>query len=225
MIENFPMLEKCPVFKGLSFKEIIALFTQIHFQIKKYSDGQIVAHEGEAVEKLYIVLSGSVKGEMVDFSGKTIKIEDIEPPKPLAIAFLFGRQNNYPVNVVSNKESQLLIIPKASVLQLFASNQVILLNYLNVISDRSQFLSQKIKFLSFQTVKGKIANYILQLRTEAGNGSVTLPLSQSQLAELFGVARPSVGRGMRELHNEGIIEAKGKEVKLLDIARLKECLV
>jgi hypothetical protein len=32
-----------------------------------------------------------VKGEMTDYNGKTIKIEDIEAPRPLAVAFLFGK--------------------------------------------------------------------------------------------------------------------------------------
>ena len=224
MLRDFPILDKCPIFKGLSFEQIQLLFSEIHFQIKKYSDAQMVAYGGDHVEKLIIVLSGSVKGEMVDFSGKTIKIEDIEPPKPLATAFLFGKENKYPVNVVSNKDSELLIIPKASLLKLFSKNEIILLNYLNTISDRSQFLSQKIRFLTFQTVKGKLANYILQL-TQHESRQVVLPLSQNQMAELFGVARPSVGRGMRELHNDGIIQAKGKEVEILSLNRLRECLV
>lgn len=224
MLRDFPILDKCPIFNGLSFEQVQLLFGEIHFQIKKYSDGQMVAYGGDHVEKLIIVLSGSVKGEMVDFSGKTIKIEDIEPPKPLATAFLFGKENKYPVNVVSNKDSELLIIPKASLLKLFSKNEIILLNYLNTISDRSQFLSQKIRFLTFQTVKGKLANYILQL-TQEESKQVILPLSQNQMAELFGVARPSVGRGMRELHNDGIIQAKGKEVEILSLSRLRECLV
>ena len=224
MLNHFLKLEKCPVFIGLSSEEIKALFNQVHFQIKKYNDQQMVAHGGDTVEKLIVVLNGSVKGEMVDFSGKTIKIEDIEAPKPLAIAFLFGKANKYPVNVVSNKESELLIIPKESVLRLFALNQTILLNYLNTISDRSQFLSNKIRLLSFHSVRGKIANYILQLAQD-GSQQITLPLSQNQLAELFGVARPSVGRGMRELHNEGILNVEGKKVSILNLMALKQCVV
>ncbi|GAF05620.1 Crp/Fnr family transcriptional regulator [Saccharicrinis fermentans] len=224
MLFDYPILKECPVFKGLTFEEINALFKQVHFQVKRYPDDHLVACAGDRVDHLMIVLSGSVKGEMMDFSGKTIKIEDIEAPKPVAIAFLFGRNNRYPVNVVSNKHSELLIVPKESVLKLFNKNETILLNYLNTISNRSQFLSQKIKFLSFQTVKGKIANYMLQIRQE-DSMHLTLPLSQSQMGELFGVARPSIGRAMRELHNDGIVRANGKEIEILNIQKLKECLV
>ena len=224
MLRDYPIIETCPIFKGLKLEQISDLFKDVHFQIKKYEEGQLVACGGDKVDKLVIVLSGSVKGEMMDFSGKTIKIEDIEPPRPVASAFLFGHLNKYPVNVISIKKTELLLVPKSSVLKLFSNNETILLNYLNTISDRSQFLSQKIRFLSFQTVRGKLANYILQL-AEGEKMSVALPLSQNQLAELFGVTRPSVGRGIRELHNEGIIEANGKDIKILKMNELKACLV
>ncbi|MCW3805756.1 Crp/Fnr family transcriptional regulator [Plebeiibacterium marinum] len=222
MTQDFTILEKSPLFMGLSLDEIDNTFDGIHYQLKKYSKGQMVVYSGQQVDKLYIVLSGSVKGEMIDFSGKTIKIEDIEAPRPLAVAFLFGKSNTFPVNIIANIDSQLLIIPKPSVLRIFQKNEKILLNFLNTISNRSQFLSQKIKFLTFQTVKGKIANYILQ--SSKGKSQVVLDKSQNELSELFGVTRPSVGRGMRELHNEGIILANGKNIEIINIERLKECL-
>ncbi len=223
MFNDYSNLERCPFFKGLSNEEISSLMADIHFQVKTYYKGNTIVFAGESANRLLIVLKGSVKGEMVDFSGKTIKIEDIVAPMPLAIAFLFGKENVFPVNVVANEETELLIIPKNSLLQLFQKNETVLINFLNSISNRSQFLSQKIKFLTFQTIKGKIANYLLQIRKEESKALI-LDKSQSELAELFGVARPSVGRGIRELHNEKIIEAQGKQIIILDLAALKECL-
>ncbi len=223
MNKEYKILENSPLFKGLHYSEIESEIQNCHYQIKKYSEGQLIAYAGEKVDRLCIVLSGGVKGEMIDFSGKTIKIEDIDPPKPLAVAFLFGKSNTYPVNIIANKTTELLIIPKASVLRLFQHNEQILLNFLNAISNKSQFLSQKIKFLTFQTIKGKIANYLLQL-SGGKDGEIVLSLSQNEMAELFGVTRPSVGRGMRELHNDEVIEAKGKNIKIIDVVALKECL-
>ncbi len=219
----FQVLGKCPLFKGLQAGEIELAFDKIHYQTKKYGLGQIVVYAGDVVDRLLIVISGSVKGEMMDYSGKTIKIEDIDPPRPLAIAFLFGQSNTFPVNIVTNVDSEILAIPKEYVIKLFQSNEIILLNFLNSISNRSQFLSQKIRFLTFQTIKGKIANYILQVAHGESN-EIVLPISQNEMAELFGVTRPSVGRGIRELHNEGIIEANGKSIKILNIKALRDSL-
>jgi CRP/FNR family transcriptional regulator, dissimilatory nitrate respiration regulator len=98
---DYKLINQCPVFRGIPENEIKGLIEKIHFQIKKFSKGEVVAIGGETVHNLYILLSGSVKGEMIDYSGKTIKIEDVEAPKPLATAFLFGKDNKFPVTVTA----------------------------------------------------------------------------------------------------------------------------
>ena len=95
-------------------------------------------------------------------------------------------------------------------------NEQILSNVMNNISNRAQFLSNKLRFLSFQSIKGKIAHYLLQLSKRTGNDEFILPKSQNELAEMFGVARPSLGRAMRELDKDGIIKAESKNVKIID---------
>ena len=94
---------------------------------------------------------------------------------------------------------------------------------MDVISSRAQFLSDRIKFLSFQTIKGKLASYYLGLIK--GNATIIeVPDSQNSLADLFGVARPSLARAIRELHNDGIIEAKGKNITVLDKRALQQLI-
>ncbi|MBS2211340.1 Crp/Fnr family transcriptional regulator [Carboxylicivirga mesophila] len=207
------LLTKCPLFKGIDYEVISQLLNQIPYQVKKYEKDHMIAQSGEECRSLMIVLKGSVKGEMIDYSGKAIKIEDIEPPRPLAIAFLFGANNTCPVNIVANQSVEILHIPKKSVVSMMQLNSTVLNNFMNIISSKTQFLSDKIRFLSFQTIRGKIAHYLLQLAGPV-DGEIILSKSQEELANMFGVTRPSLGRALRELHNEGIIEAKGKSIKI-----------
>jgi len=208
-------LYKCPLFKGVSADDLDHYLTDIHYQIKKYTKDQIIAQAGDECNSLMIMLKGSVKGEMIDLSGKAIKIEDIEPPKPLAIAFIFGQNNYYPVNIVTNTEVEIFKLPKESIIKLMQVSAPFLQNFMNNISNRAQFLSDKIRFLTFQTIRGKLAHYLLQLAGQL-DGEIILSKSQEELASLFGVTRPSLGRAIRELHNENIIEARGKSIKIKD---------
>ena len=146
---NLKNINQCPVFRGISENETEQLLNEIHFQIKKFNTGEIVAIAGETVKNLLIVLSGSVKGEMIDYSGKTIKIEDIEAPMPLAAAFLFGKENKFPVTVTANNDVKILSIPLPEFLKILQLNTQVLKNYLNSISTRTQFLSQKLHFFKF----------------------------------------------------------------------------
>jgi CRP-like cAMP-binding protein len=220
---DYQLLINCPVFRGISENEAETLLKQIHFQIKKFGKDEVVVVAGERVNNLNIVISGSVRGEMIDYSGKIIKIEDIEAPKPLAAAFLFGQENKFPVTVTANQKTEILSIPVAGFLKLLQLNSFMLRNYLNSISSRAQFLSQKLHFLSFKTIKGKVAHFLLQ---EAGDKfhSIELKNTQQQLADLFGVTRPSLARVFGEMQKDGLIGISNKTITLLNKKALNELI-
>jgi len=215
----------CPVLKGVDPQRLKEVFSEVQFQVKKYSQGDFIADQGDEVRCLMILLKGSVRGEMTDFSGRMIKIEDIQAPKPIAGAFLFGHQNLYPVDIIANEHSVILKIFKDQFLKLLQLCPAVQLNYLNLISSKAQFLSNKIKFLSFKTLKGKIAHYILQLEGNK-DGLVIIPQTQQAMADLFGAARPSVARAFGQMEIEGVLELHNRQINVIDrnklLAYLKE---
>jgi len=220
---DFQLLLQCPVFKSIHEKELKVLLNKIHFQTKKYSKDEVVVFAGEWVSHLYIIMKGSVKGEMIDYSGKILKIEDIEAPKALATAFLFGKENKYPVTVTANNDVEILAIPVEEFIKLLQLNAQILKNYLHIITSQAQFLSRKLHFLSFKTIREKVAHYLLQ---QAGENllSVEFKNTQQQLADLFGVSRPSLARVFGEMQKDGLIKMEKKTVTLIDKMKLNALL-
>jgi len=217
------ILCQSPIFRGISPEELQELFSQIHYQVKTYQKNDLITMSGETCDRLLIIQEGSVKAEMNDYSGKTIKIEDMSAPWPLATAFLFGKENRFPVTVSATSEVEMVSIPKPEFVKLLQLNSLILNNYLNTISTRAQFLSQKLKFLSFKTIRQKIAHYLLE---KAGDRlqTVDVPQSQEQLAEMFGVTRPSLARTLGEMVQEGLIETQRRSIKILDKGRMSQLL-
>ena len=134
-------LSGSPLFKGVSDSDIEAILSAVPFRIRKFKGGNLISQSGEPVNSLMIVTSGTVKGEMVDDAGRVIKIEDIPAPGTLATAFIFGKANRFPVNVIAISEGEILSIEKPDFLKLLMGNDIILVNFLNMISNRSQFLS------------------------------------------------------------------------------------
>lgn len=217
------ILCQSPIFRGISPEGLRELFSQIHYQVKSYQKNDLITIAGEICDRLLIIQEGSVKAEMNDYSGKTIKIEDMSAPWPLATAFLFGKENRFPVTVSATSEVEMVSIPKPEFVKLLQLNSLILNNYLNTISTRAQFLSQKLKFLSFKTIRQKIAHYLLE---KAGDRLQTVEVlqSQEQLAEMFGITRPSLARTLGEMVQEGLIETQRRYIKILDKDRMNQLL-
>ena len=212
---DYSLLSNAPLFKGLTIVDIETILSEVPHRVKKFQEGSFISQSGEPVNSLMVVISGVVKGEMVDYAGRVIKIEDIPAPGALASAFIFGSKNRFPVNVIATSDAEILVIDKSDFLNLLMNNDKILVNFLDMISNRSQFLSEKIKFLNFKTIKGKLAHFILQKAGKDGS-AIILNMTQNDLADFFGVARPSVARVLGELEEEGYLEVKGKNIKVID---------
>ena len=220
----YETLTKSPFFVGLTSNELADLFQNISHSVKSYTKGQTIIQRGEEVKHLCIVVEGAVKGEMVDFSGKILKVEEIQTPQPLAHAVLFSNSNKFPVDVVALVNCKMLYIPKANVLRLLQNNTTILNNFLAAVSNRAHFLTTRLWILSFKTIKEKVAHYLLSLSKNEIRTTLILSKSHQELAELFGVTRPSLTRVFGEMQDEGIIFVNRREVTIMDRNKMLEMI-
>ena len=219
---NINDLFLCPICKDIPEKEREVFLRNLQYSVMQYKKGSLLANQGDVVDALYILLKGSVKTEMISESGTVMNIEIVKSPNPLAPAFLFAENNLFPVDVVALEDCELIVIYKNSVLTLLSTNEAFLQSYITFNSNRTNFLSERIKLLSIKTIKGKLAQYILG---RAENKVFTLGMNQTELSEYFGIARPSLARSLSEMVNDQVIELNKKEGKVLNIDKLKEFIV
>ena len=213
-------LTNIPLFSGIEESEFDKLLSSVVFQRRNYPSESMVVSQGEECNRLLVLTEGAVKGEMISPTGKSLKIEDMESPTVLAPAFVFGKNNRFPVTIISTSAVKFVVIPRAELLKLFQLNKTVLQNFLAMISSRAQFLSEKLRFHSFKSLKAKLAFFLVN---EAGDqDSFRLKHSQNELAELFGVTRPSVGRAFLLMQEEGIIDIRYKQVKILNREKLTD---
>ena len=209
----FEQLLKCNLFRNVTLEQLTEIKEKIYYQVKSFEKDAVIVSAGEKCNNLLIVVEGIVRAEMIDLNGKTIKIEDIVACRPLAPAFLFGSRNQYPVTIIANNDVTILSFPSEMIIHLFQLNQNVMTNFLDNISNRAQFLSDKIKFLSFQNIKGKIASYILEIAGDKLK-SIELKKNQQELADLFGITRPSLARALGEMNKEGCLRSEGKIITI-----------
>lgn len=218
---NINKLFSSPVLKNIPENQREEFLKGFQYNIKRYQKDDFIVYQNDIVDALYIVLEGSAKAEMILESGTVMNIETIEAPNPLAPAFLFAENNRFPVDVIALEDCEVIIITKKSILNQLAVNEFFLQNFMAFTSNKTNFLSERIKLMSIKTIKGKLAQYILD-RTQ--NMEFTLDKNQTQLAEYFGVARPSLARSLSEMIEDGIIELDKKQGKILDRKKFKELI-
>lgn len=215
-----------PVWTGFeNLKEDNELFPiDLKYSIKNYPKNELIFRQGDACDALYILIEGSVKTEMITESGNLLGIEMINAPRPLAPAFLFSDNNRFPVDVTTLEAVEILRIPKNEVMRLMTTQPDFMKQFLTHNANRTQFLTNRLQLLSIKTIKGKLAHFLLENSTGEGKPFV-INRNQTELADFFGVARPSLARSLSEMVQDGILGINRKEYTILNAKALRELLV
>jgi len=216
----FQELSKSSIFNGLTLDEIKGCLDKIKYKISEYEKDEIIIFREDPLNDLIIIIDGILRTEMTKVNGKSFKVEDLSKSQIIAPAFLFGNNPILPVDVIVAQKAKLLVISKKDFLNLLQFNQKVLENYLNALSNKTQFLSKKIWFLN-KSLEEKLAEYFLKNSNE--NFEIKLKHSIKELALEFNVARPSLSRIIKNWIENKIIERLSSNTfKIIDSDKLSD---
>jgi CRP-like cAMP-binding protein len=214
-------LDSCPLFHGLSNDEIENLFED-KYKILNFKTGDYVGYQNDCYTHLFILLEGKISAEMIDRLGRTVVVEEIEAPMPLAPSFLFATQNFLPVDIRALSKVKVLKISAAHFKKMIRENEKVLNNYLRFISDKSVFISEKLKHFRFGTIKNKLALYLLEQYEILNNLTFTIPHTQQEMSDMFGVTRPALALALSHLIQSGAITSSKKQFQIVNLKLLKK---
>ncbi len=212
-------LTGCPLFRGMSNEEHDAFMQRNVKEVLNFEKGEVVVRQGDIINSMYLLIKGVVRTQMITQDGNTIEIDLLEAVIPLAPAFIYANRNKYPVDVVAMEPCSILKISKSAWLKEMSGNEILLNNFLTLTSNMTVFLSEKLQMISIKSLRNKLSIFLLEKTTPEKNYFI-LKRSRTQLAEYFGVQRPSLARTIKELEDEGIISTNGRVVTVTDRKKL-----
>jgi len=207
-------LKETVVFNNIDEETIKNILEKTRYEIRNYSPNESIAFRGDEVKGLYIILKGTLITEMLTEEGNVIKIEELVPSDVIASAFIFGKNNNFPVDLSVKDEAEIFFVERKEFLKLLFSQEKILENFLNEISNKTQLLTSKIwNSFNNKTIKKKFCDYV---KKNQKNNLFSIQ-NLGALAEFFGVERPSLSRVLSELVKDEKLERIGRnKYKILD---------
>lgn len=209
---NAKTLLQFPIFQGLSEKKLNDYLSKSPYSFRSYPSGNMIFFQETRCDFLNLLISGEVKALMMNNEGKQIIIENMAAPRVIAPAAVFASYNIYPVNIQAAKDCEILFLDKISFENLMHKETVIMRNFIKTLSDKSIFLSKKINTFALQSLKGRLASYLLNDDSHH---------TQQELSEILGVTRPSLARVMAELTDKGCIKVENRRIVILDKSLLK----
>jgi len=184
--------------------------------------GDIIFNRGAPTNGLYLLARGQVKLAVTAPQGTEKIIGLIGPGESFGEAIIFLDRPFYPVYAQATVESHLLLVSKHIIFDLLKRDNTVARKMLAGLSVRNHQLIQDIESVSLFTSTQRLIGYVLQTSTEnADTKQITLPASKSNIASLLNLTPETLSRIMLKLQQSGLIEVRGKEISIRDMARLK----
>lgn len=220
----YSKLETTALFSGLTANAIEEQLKSLHYSLQKVPAKTLFMAEHQPLHEMILVLEGKVSARMGSSRSKSLMVDYLKPGFILAPAFILSDHNQLPVEVRAVEESTLFCMPKADFSQLINTNNLVLFNFMDILSNINCFLMNKIRMIYMASIKEKIATFLLRKATIMHCDSVPLSLSRRQLADVFGIHKSSLIRTLNELEHDNLIFVRKKEIVILDAHGLQEIL-
>lgn len=195
-----------PLFRSLSSDELTELFNTSNFKAANYKKGSIIHFQNEKPRFLDVILSGTVLAQSIDEEGNVLTVSELTKGELIGLNLLFSQKSHYPLMIIAKTATEVLHLEKTIIPELCMKNKAFLLLILEYLSDRSVFLTDKIKMMSGKSIRQMLLEFLTYEHYSQKSTRIKLPLTKKEMAEKFGVQRTSLSRELQKMRDEGLIE-------------------
>ncbi|AJA48981.1 cyclic nucleotide-binding protein [Clostridium pasteurianum DSM 525 = ATCC 6013] len=219
------VLRNCVIFKNFHGESIKVLLDKIDYKVYSYSKDETIAMEGDSCSSIGIVLNGSIEIKKFFASGKTIAIAKFLSGDIFGEVIIFSDMNKYPSTIIASGNCKILFISKKDIVTLCKMDNLILNNFMGLLSNKILMLNKKLKNLSYETLRQKITSLLLENYYIDKKNIFQISSSRKQMAEELGIPRPSLSRELVNMKKDGLIDFHKNTFKILNLEAMEDILM
>jgi CRP-like cAMP-binding protein len=186
--------------------------------------GHTLFHEGEAGDRLYVVVSGKVKLGRTSSDGRENLVTVLGPGEMLGELSLFD-PGPRSLSATAVSDSELAGLGHADLAEFLNGRPEVARQLLQALARRLRRTNDTLADMVFSDVPGRVAKALLDLSRRFGRQTeqgvmVAHELTQEELAQLVGASRETVNKALADFAGRGWLRLEARAVCLLDIERL-----
>ena len=220
LAETVALFQGCLLGRDMEEAGVREFLSSSQVKVREYPKGTVVFHDGDMPKYLYVLLEGRVHIQKESFTGHRIFLSEIDEPGDVfgEVYLLMGRP--YDMYVEAAKDTELLVVESEafslSGKEVSESSRLVQRNLMRILARKAYFMHTKLKVLSSGSLREKIIRYLFWGMDE--EGKICLDVSRENWAQYLSVARPSLSRELGAMQQEGLLEVRGREIRVLDKA-------
>lgn len=197
------------------------------YPVRKYGKGEIIIHPGDELTHIFYLTEGLVAEYDISQSGNEVVVNTFKPGAffPMSLA-INPAPNPYYFEVT--KPSVIHKAPAADAVSFLKDNPDVSFDLLRRVYRGTDGLLRRMAHLMGGKAKSRLIFELLNAAHRFGSsgrsGSVTIPLTESDLAKRSGLSRETVSRIINALKEQQLLETKSGSVIIYDLNQLEAIL-
>jgi CRP/FNR family transcriptional regulator, cyclic AMP receptor protein len=218
----------CPLRKKGFFccmtNDCLAAFEKVKFT-SSYPAGAILFVEGQVPRGIYMLCSGRVKLTMTSQEGKTIIVRVVEAGEVLGLQSAISGEA-HELTAETLQPCQVDFVRRDDFAKLLREQPEVAANTIQQFGNYYRGACQQIRYLGLTTsANEKLASFLLELairgqETQQGL-RFNLSLTHEEIAQVVGLTRETVTRGLSEFRSRSLISTKGPTILIRNKTELE----
>jgi CRP-like cAMP-binding protein/CheY-like chemotaxis protein len=179
-------------------------------KIRRLQKKQPIYYEGDNVNGIYLVVSGSVKTFRLTADGRELLTGIYKEDEYFGVPALLANEE-YKESAEAMEDSSICLLPREMIEKLMNKYPSVSLRFIKLLSNNVLEKEEQLVELAFNSVKKRIAQILLRL----DDGHNKISISRDNLASMAGIATETVSRVLSDFKDLGLIEKTGSQIHLV----------
>ncbi len=224
MKKYISILQRSQLFAGVGEANIEAMLDCLSANLRDYKKGEYVLREGEHIDNVMILASGSLNIQKDDFWGNRSIINHISAGEMFGEAYIAPESGPLLNDVIALEDSDVMFFDFRKILTVCSSackfHTTVVQNLFFAISEKNRQLVQKLGHMSKRTTRDKLISYLSEQAKRSGSSTFSIPFNRQQLADFLCVDRSAMSNELCKLRDEGLLTFERSRFTL--ISRINE---
>jgi len=228
VLEWIDTLKATLLFRGISSESLNIMLDCLKPTVRRCKQREIIVAYGQPFQGIGIIANGKVALTKETYSGNRIIMGILEASDIFGEMVAFSANRIWPMTVIAQEDCVLLFLPPDKITgtcsNICDSHSTLIINMLQILSNRASMLDKKIEHLSSKNIRGRISSYLLDTYLQSGNKDFILTMKRHELADYLNIPRPSLSREMGVMRDVGIIEFEGSHITINNVLKLEDSI-
>lgn len=207
------------LFAGIELGDMESLLNCLSAARRSYGKNDYIFMEGDAADRVGILLSGSLHIIQEDFWGNRSILEYMEAGEVFGEAFSCAQAETLPISAVATANAEVLFIRYKKLVTTCPTtcgfHAQLIQNMLCILANKNIQLTRRITQVSQRNTREKLISYLSTQALQAGKNSFTIPLNRQELADYLGVDRSAMSTELGRMREDGLLRFERSSFTLL----------